>query len=231
MITTDTCAIVPVKSLAEAKSRLATVLSAPARRRLVLAMLDDVLRVLAASAEVGRIIVVTADSNVATAAGAAGAQVVREPTSMGLNTAIRHAMHHAGLRADTRCLILPADVPLVTTEDIANLLRDASEGTQSARVVIAPSHDGGTNALVLDDHDLMGPSFGANSFERHLQLAKALHLQPRVVRLPGLGFDIDTPDDLRRLSQVERYAWLQVEALPSDGTASHRRHAHAGQLE
>ena len=208
------CAIVPVKALADAKSRLASVLSPAARRRLVLAMLADVLDALAATTAVTRKIVVTCDAEVATAARGKGAAILHESQPISLNGALRTALHTCASNPDTICLILPADVPLVTPNEIAALLMDepASAQRPQHRVVIAPSLDGGgTNALVLMDHDMMGPSFGTNSFNRHLELAEALHLNPRVVRLPGLGFDIDTPEDLRRLSQVERYRWLEEE--------------------
>lgn len=201
----ETIAIVPVKALDAAKSRLADVLSPAARRRLVLAMLRDVLGALSGVAQIARTIVVTVDEDVAMAAAAAGAQVIREPEPTSLNGALRTGLHYSHSQPDVRCLILPADVPLVTPDEIVALLA----GDPRHRVVIAPSGDGGgTNALVLMDHDVMGPCFGPDSFQRHLELATALQLEPRVVRLPGLGFDVDTPADLRRLSEVERYRWL-----------------------
>ena len=212
MTGTGTIAIVPVKGLAGAKSRLASVLSPAARRRLVVQMLGDVLAALAATPAVTRTLVVTPDAEVAAIARAQGAEIIHEDTPISLNGALRTALHASGCLADARCLLLPADVPLVTPDEIAVLLK--GEPGSLHRVVIAPSHDGGgTNALVLNDHDVMGPSFGPNSFKRHLEMAEALHLSPRVVRLPGLGFDIDTPEDLRRLSEVERYRWLDAEGI------------------
>jgi 2-phospho-L-lactate/phosphoenolpyruvate guanylyltransferase len=202
--------IVPVKALAQAKSRLASVLSLAARRRLVEQMLGDVLAALAATPDVSRTLLVTSDADIATMACAKGAEIIHEDTPISLNGALRTALHASGCQPDARCLILPADVPLATPDEIAALLEGGPASRH--RVVIAPSHDGGgTNALVLGDHDVMGPSFGPDSFKRHLEMAQALHLNPRVVRLPGLGFDIDMPEDLRRLSEVERYRWLDAE--------------------
>lgn len=211
---TGTIAIVPVKALAEAKSRLAPVLSSDARRRLVVQMLGDVLAALAATPAVARTLVVTPDAEVAAIASAKGAEVIDEALPTSLNGALRTALHASDCGPHGRCLILPADVPLVTADEIMALLSAAPAPSTAHRVTIAPSHDGGgTNALVLIDHDVMGPSFGPDSFKRHLELAQALHLNPRVVRLPGLGFDIDMPEDLRRLSAVARYRWLDAETL------------------
>ena len=42
-------------------------------------------------------------------------------------------------------------------------------------------------------------AFGHDSFEPHCRAARARGIAPRIVPLPGLGLDIDTPDDLRAL--------------------------------
>ena len=42
-------------------------------------------------------------------------------------------------------------------------------------------------------------TFGEPSFARHLETARTRNLSPRVLELPGLGLDIDTPEDLTAL--------------------------------
>jgi 2-phospho-L-lactate guanylyltransferase (CobY/MobA/RfbA family) len=41
--------------------------------------------------------------------------------------------------------------------------------------------------------------FGEDSFRRHLRLARGRDIEPAVARLPGIGLDVDTPDDLAEL--------------------------------
>ncbi len=41
--------------------------------------------------------------------------------------------------------------------------------------------------------------FGADSQRLHLQEAQRLSLNPQIVHLPGLQFDVDSPADLDRL--------------------------------
>jgi 2-phospho-L-lactate guanylyltransferase len=41
--------------------------------------------------------------------------------------------------------------------------------------------------------------FGEPSFANHLDAARARGLTPRVLTLPGLGLDVDAPEDLRLL--------------------------------
>ena len=211
MSASGTIAIVPVKALAEAKSRLAPVLSPAARRRLVVQMLGDVLAALAATPAVTRTLVVTPDAEVAAIARAQGAEIIHEAHAD--QSQWRAADRAARERLPARCP-LPHPASRRPAGDAGRDRGAAWTAGRSSphRVMIAPSHDGGgTNALVLNDHDIMGPSFGPDSFKRHLEMAQALHLNPRVVRLPGLGFDIDMPEDLRRLSAVERYRWLDAE--------------------
>jgi len=63
-------------------------------------------------------------------------------------------------------------------------------------VALAPCRHGtGTNALFLRPPDLIAPGFGADSFRRHCDLARRAGLEPVIVRMPGLAFDLDTPLD------------------------------------
>jgi 2-phospho-L-lactate guanylyltransferase len=67
-------------------------------------------------------------------------------------------------------------------------------------VVFAPSRSGlGTNGALVAPPAAMRLTFGEPSFDNHLAAARALGLEPRVVRLPGLGLDVDAPEDLAPL--------------------------------
>ena len=85
-------AIVPVKRLADAKARLAPALNPTLRRRLVLAMLRDVLAALGAVPAITRILVVTPDRRIGRAAERHGAVVVAEPDTSDLNAAVRRGL-------------------------------------------------------------------------------------------------------------------------------------------
>jgi 2-phospho-L-lactate guanylyltransferase len=185
-------AIVPVKQLSRAKQRLSVVLSAQERIALVRAMLHDVLATLSATPELNGILVVTGDTAVARLAAQFDAAVVGDVMEAGVNAAVQH-----GLRApqvsDAGVLIVPADIPFATPADLQSVL----SGLRDAHVVLAPaSSDGGTNALAMRRRDLIAPSFGNDSFVRHQALARSAGLACDVVRLEGLGQDIDGPCDL-----------------------------------
>ena len=55
----------------------------------------------------------------------------------------------------------------------------------------------GTNCVLCSPPDVLPFAFGHDSFGPHCDAARARGITPRIVPLPGLGLDIDTPDDLR----------------------------------
>jgi 2-phospho-L-lactate guanylyltransferase len=193
------CAIVPVKTLAEAKSRLAAVLSPAQRRDLVLAMFEDVLDALAITPSVDAVLVVSADRELSELANRKGAEVLHEESPLGLNAALSLGAAGAKRRGAVRVLFIPADLPFATPAEIGRVMA-AADPSAHHHPVIVPSGDGnGTNALLLSPPDALSPSFGPGSFERHCAQARALGLSPRTMQLDGLALDIDEPTDLSRL--------------------------------
>jgi len=194
-----TWAIIPVKALAEAKQRLAPVLPPPARRQLVLAMLQTVLAAVTEAKGIAATLVVTPDPDVAQLALGTGAQVLRERGARGLNAAVRAGLARAAAEGATRALVLPADVPLVTSGELSGLIGSAA-AAGAPRATLVPAADGeGTNAMLLDPPGALVPRFGPGSYLRHLAQALARRLDVEVVHLPGLAGDIDCPGDLDRL--------------------------------
>jgi 2-phospho-L-lactate guanylyltransferase len=186
-------ALVPVKRLAQAKSRLRPVLSDDQRREFVLAMLEDVLRLLAGQPAIAATAVVSADEEVLAFARRLGAQPIREPQSVrGLNAALAFAAEALARHGASGLLVLPADVPLATPEDIEAILATAHE----APVVLCPSHSGGTGALALRPPQAIPFRFGPHSFAAHRRAAVERGLPVAVVSRPGLALDIDRPEDL-----------------------------------
>lgn len=183
-------ALIPVKELSQAKARLAPLLDAAERRELARAMYRDVLAAALACQALDTVAVVSRDEEALSTAQEAGAEGLPEPG--GLNEALGAATTALAARGAQRILVLAADLPLATPEELALVLE------QEADVVIAAAKDGGTNALALAPGAIPF-HFGPNSAQRHREAAASAGL--RVVRLhsPTLAFDIDTPDDLREL--------------------------------
>lgn len=185
--------LIPVKELAQAKARLAPVLDDGARRRLALALFRDVLAAALACPALDAVAVVTRDEEVLTLAGEAGAEGLPEPG--GLNEALTSAAETLAVRGTGRLVVLAADLPLATSDDIAAVAQARAD------VAVAPSRDGGTNALALPPRRIAF-RFGADSARRHLAGVEEAGLQSLRLDLANLAFDLDTPEDLAQLRRT-----------------------------
>ena len=194
-------AIVPVKPLRRGKSRLAGTLNEDERTQLNRALLQHSLETLSGVPGVNEVLVVSRDPNALAIAREHGARTVQEDGTPHLNTALKRATVVAQVYATQGVLILPADLPLVTREDIQVLLDRA---VKPPVVVIAPDRHGkGTNALVIAPAGLIEHDFGENSFQRHCERVKQAGARLEVVELPSLGLDLDEPEDFELVKSLE----------------------------
>jgi 2-phospho-L-lactate guanylyltransferase len=188
--------VVPVKPLAEGKSRLAGVIPAAARADLSRRWLTHLLQTAQQWGGFAGVAVVSRDPAVWALAQTFGAQpIVERGVARGddLNQALAQAQAVALAAGAEAVLVLPADLPCLTVADLAALDRLAAAGPG---VVIAPAHDAGTNALLLRPPGAIAYHFGEGSFAAHVAAATAAHLPCRVVRSKTLALDIDLPEDL-----------------------------------
>ncbi len=194
-------AIVPVKPLRRGKSRLAGTLNENERTELNRALLRHSLETLSGVSGVDEVLVISRDPNALAIAREHGARTVQEDGAPHLNTALKRATVVAQVYATQGVLILPADLPLVTREDIQTLLDRA---VKPPVVVIAPDRHGkGTNALVIAPAGLIEYDFGENSFQRHCERVKQAGARLEVVELPSLGLDLDEPEDFELVKNLE----------------------------
>jgi len=194
-------AIVPVKPLRRGKSRLAGTLNEDQRTALNRSLLQHTLETLSELKEVDGVLVVSRDPNALTIAREHGARTVQEDGQPELNTALKRATIVAQVYATRGVLVLPADLPLITRDDILTLIKRAIEPPV---VVIAPDRHGkGTNALLISPPGLIEYDFGENSFQRHCELIKKAGARLEVVDLPSLGLDLDVPEDFELIKHFE----------------------------
>lgn len=212
-------ALIPVKELSQAKARLAPVLDKAARRELALAMYRDVLAAALACEALDGVVVVSRDEDVVAIAREAGAESLAAPggpstlrpcsgqagSGQALNEALTSAAAKLRERGATRVVVLAADVPLASAADIAAVAQ------ADADVVVAPSNDGGTNALALVPGAIEF-AYGPDSARRHLDAAQRGGLQTLRLALPALALDVDTPADLERLRAAAQQAGVHTRA-------------------
>ena len=194
-------AIVPVKPLRRGKSRLAGALTEDERTELNQSLLKHTIETLSGLKEIEQVLVVSRDPQALTIARTHGARTVREDGQPQLNTALKRATVVAQVYATRGVLVLPADLPLISKDDILELLNRAVDPPV---VVIAPDrHEKGTNALLISPSGLIEYDFGENSFERHCRQARNAGARLEIVNLPSLGLDLDLPEDLELVREWE----------------------------
>lgn len=193
-------AVVPLRD-GRGKTRLAPVLSEGQRRRVVAALARRVVTTLLQVEELSQVLVVTSDREFVaeTLGGVAGRVVVVEQPSEspGLDAAADLGRQWAGTG---RLLVIHADLPVVTADDLRALLAHGEP------VVLATDSPGtGTNAVVLTgDAQRFRFAFGPGSLQAHLAEAERLGVRANVVRRPGTATDLDTEEDWSALPDEVR---------------------------
>lgn len=198
-------AIVPVKPLRRGKSRLAGALSNEARADLNQKLLIHTVQTLVGIPELENVLVVSRDTEALALARDVGARTVRESGAPHLNVALARATGVAKTYNASGVLVLPADLPQITADDVREMIKAAN---QPPVMVIAPDHaKQGTNGLILNPIGLIDYKFGENSFNKHMAQAEKKGVEVKICTLPSLERDIDEPDDLAFLeAQPELWA-------------------------
>ncbi len=209
-------ALIPVRTLSDAKRRLAAILSRRQREELAVAMLADMLDALLAARALAAVYVLSADHAVLECAARMGAEPLREEQPAGLNAAVIWAASILERSQVRRLLTVPGDVPLLATDEVDRLL--ATDPRQHP-VVLVPSAAGtGTNALLTSPPSAIAPCFEGHSLSAHVAACTGRGIVPLIVPLASFALDIDTPEDLALLGRhtgPQRSARLGVGVGPS----------------
>lgn len=195
--------VIPIRSLSDGKTRLSPVLDSRQRSDLTREMLECVVRAALGTASQARVVVISPDPDALADVGRIDPSirlVYQNPERPGLNPALDQAAAAVREMGGSAVLILPADLPLISSADIDNLLR------RDAPVVIAPDrHGSGTNALMVRLDAFGEPfvfQFGEGSYGKHHDEAARLGVDAMTAISLGTSFDLDTPDDLKELDAL-----------------------------
>ncbi|MFB7333509.1 2-phospho-L-lactate guanylyltransferase [Streptomyces adustus] len=184
--------IIPLKSLARAKSRLSDTAADGLRPSLALAFAQDTVAAALASPAVGDVAVVTGDELAGRELATLGARIVADEPGGGLNAALAHAA--AVVRAASpACPVaaLNADLPALRPFELARVLDAAAE---FPRAFLADAATIGTTLLAATPGRELLPAFGPRSRARHHDSgARELLLDA----VDSVRQDVDTGADLR----------------------------------
>ncbi len=194
--------VLPVKRFAQAKTRVVEAIGPPGRAAVLRAMLADVLVALDRAREIERVIVVTGEGRAEKIAidharrSSTPLEVLRDPTDRGHSEAATLGIVRAKALGARCAALLPGDCPLLDAAELDTALGGLAADTVG---VAADRHRTGTNGLFLAPADAIGPVFGPNSCERHLDRGRRAGFAAELVDVPSLELDLDTPDDLDAL--------------------------------
>ena len=202
-------AVVPVKSLDRAKSRLAPFMPDAQRRRLVTGMLR---RVICAARETGtEVWVLGADDSTRGVALEEGAKWRREEGA-DVNESLELVFEEVWA-AGKPPLFLPGDLPFIQPEDIAGLISTAVDNPSvgavrepplRAQIILSPAGSGGgTNAILILQRLDFQMQLGPGSFVRHVEEARRVGVEASIYTSDGLARDLDTWEDLQEYEARE----------------------------
>ena len=194
-------AIVPIKPLRRGKSRLSEILSEEERYQLNHQLFIHTIEVLRQVDAISDILVVSRDSDVLTEARDMNVRTVTENGTPELNNALLRASVFSKAFSTEGVLIVPADLPLLTPQDVTDFL---AQRTKPPMAVIAPDRRrGGTNMLLIDPADLLTFSYGYDSFNKHCALARSRGAAVIVYENERIALDLDIPEDYDILTSQE----------------------------
>lgn len=193
-------AIVPVKPLNRAKSRLASVLSPEMRYEFARMMLQQVLSTLSATPEVTGTLVISRDTKALSMARDLGAKTIQEGSPSELNPALIRATELVRMWRADALLIIPADLPFVNSYDLSGIIQ---QGQYGLSVVLATDYErDGTNAMLVRPPGLIHYAYGEGSFARHMEMAENAGASIHIYESELLKLDVDIPEDLEAYNRV-----------------------------
>ncbi|MBF6612359.1 MAG: 2-phospho-L-lactate guanylyltransferase [Chloroflexi bacterium] len=200
-----TVAVVPIKELREAKSRLAGWLSPQQRAALALDMLAHVLHTIEASGAVNNIALISPAANVGHLPP--GVILLKQARS-GLNNLLEQGREWAISQEADALMVTFADLPLLSPDDLVDI---EDLGEREKTVVLAPDRHGhGTNVMLAHPLSLAHFAFGPDSYSKHLAEAwqNGAHVETYISL--GTSLDIDTPADLEQMEKERQTFTLLI---------------------
>jgi 2-phospho-L-lactate/phosphoenolpyruvate guanylyltransferase len=198
----NTWAVIPVKPLKRAKSRLADVLSKEQRAEFAEMMYRQVLQVVMSADCLNGVIVISRDTEALAIARDFGAKTIQESSKSDLNPALRRATEMVKLWRADAILVLPADLPFVSLADVDQLVTMGRSMKEPSIVIATDDAQDGTNAMLVRPPSLFDYNYGDGSFAKHIASAREIGASVQVYESETIKLDIDVPADLDRYNQM-----------------------------
>jgi 2-phospho-L-lactate guanylyltransferase len=188
--------LIPVKNLGNAKQRLAEALDQSQRALLAQAMLRDVMNAASGVTDRLEVFLVTGDLCARAIAAEFHFGVIEDIRNESETAAIEMATAWCGRKQYDTTVVVPGDIPLITSAELHGVLNAAPE----EGAVFVPAYDRrGSNCILRRPASIIPLRFGNDSFLPHCEAMKKTGKPLIVLEMPGIGLDIDNPHELELL--------------------------------
>jgi len=199
LVSNNTVAIIPFRTMPATKHRLAPILDTYFRRNLVLAMLKDVLHAVENANNINRILIVSSEKELLNSILPSEYEFFTTKAK-DLNSELSECTHYIEDQGADAAVIILADLPLLTADVLDTLVH---LGCQQSRPVIAMDWAGtGTNILYLSPPTFLNPHFGVNSLQAHMKAAQIRGTPAICFAALESALDIDDHNSLVRFLQI-----------------------------
>jgi 2-phospho-L-lactate/phosphoenolpyruvate guanylyltransferase len=187
-------AVIPMKNLHYAKSRLSTILTLQQREKLVLFLFNITIRTLKKSQFISEIVVVSSDITIERLSFKNGLKFIKDFDS-GVNNAVILADHYCIDNDIDANIIIPQDLPFISVKEI-DYICNISEKYPKCVIICPSKRFDGTNILFRKPPTVITTFYDNNSYFNHLKEAQKFNIPIELLNFDNLMFDIDTKEDL-----------------------------------
>ena len=193
-------AIIPMKNLHFAKSRLSTILTLQQRKNLAFFLLNTTIKTLKESRLITEIIVVSSDKTIEKFSFENSLKFIKDSDD-GINNAVILADRYCINNDINANIVIPHDLPFISANEIDQIC-NISEKYPKCIIICPSKRFDGTNILFRKPPNVIRTFYDDNSYINHLKEAQKLHIPIESLDLDNLMFDIDTKEDLIELSII-----------------------------
>ena len=196
-------AVIPMKCLHSAKSRLSNILTAKQRKNLAMYLLDATIKELKKSDFISEIVIVSSDEAVKHYSCLNNIKFIKD-WDEGVNKAVMLADKYCidnGINAN---IVIPPDLPFVSAKEIDKICIISNKYHKC--IIICPSKRlDGTNILFRKPPGVIKTHYDNNSYMNHLKEASKIKIPIESLDIVKLMFDLDTEDDLLELFPLQNW--------------------------
>jgi 2-phospho-L-lactate/phosphoenolpyruvate guanylyltransferase len=196
-------AVIPMKSLHSAKSRLSNILTAQQRKNLAMYLLDATIKELKKSNFISEIIIVSNDKALKQYSCINNLRFIKD-SDEGVNQAVILADKYCIDKGINANIVIPQDLPFISAKEIDKICTISNKYHKC--IIICPSKRfDGTNVLFRKPPDVIKTHYDNNSYMNHLKEAYKFKIPVESLDIVKLRFDLDTKEDLLELFPLENW--------------------------